>query len=417
MNNDDLQIGKAKEMAELLNIQLTKKNKNIIENSAKNPLLAGVPEVSFERYLDRVIREKKYTVIVIRQKGAPPKISRYVSQIVSPGTNFDYLNDSEENYIVSLLVDKHKEIYYIGYSAVDVTTGKTWLYEAHGTSEDPNYALDEVFNLLNVYKTSEVVMTFLDGVTSQKEVMHYLEISEHYHYSVNNERPKVEYQNKLFGEVYRIESLLSPIEHLDLERNPMISESLATLIHFVIEHDYHIIQKLSLPSVIDNKRYMYLGNSALEQLSIVSKERDEVTILKLIDKASTAIGRRLLKERLLNPIMDKNELTRRYNLIEKVSSHDRHLDETLRGIYDLERLCRRINLGRLHPFEMNYVYDSLISVRELMLYIKKHKIQKSPFNDIEINAFIRDIEQSIDLDTSRRFTMQTISDNFWLCRR
>ena len=89
VNNDEMQIGKAKEMAELLNIQLTKKNKNIIENSLKNPLLAGVPAVSFDRYLNRVIQEQRYTVIVVRQRGLPPKISRYIAQIISPGTNFD----------------------------------------------------------------------------------------------------------------------------------------------------------------------------------------------------------------------------------------------------------------------------------------------------------------------------------------
>ena len=59
VNNDELQLGKAKEMAELLNIQLTKKNKTIIENSTRNPLLAGVPSISFERYLNRLIQEQK----------------------------------------------------------------------------------------------------------------------------------------------------------------------------------------------------------------------------------------------------------------------------------------------------------------------------------------------------------------------
>ena len=160
VNNDDEQIGKAKEVAELLNIQLTKKNKKIIDNSEKNPLLAGVPAVSFERYLSRLIQEQKYTVIVVKQKGNPPKISRYISQIVSPGTNFEHIIDNDDNYIVSLLIEKFRDIYTVGYSAIDVTTGKTWLYETHGTSEDPAYALDEVFNLLNVYRTSEIVVTF-----------------------------------------------------------------------------------------------------------------------------------------------------------------------------------------------------------------------------------------------------------------
>ena len=412
VNNDDEQIGKAKEIAELLNIQLTKKNKSIVENSDKNPLLAGVPAVSFERYLSRLIAEQKYTVIVVKQKGNPPKISRYISQIVSPGTNFDHIVDNDDNYIVSILVDKYKSIYNVGYSAIDVTTGKTFLYETHGTSEDPSYALDELFNLLNIYRTSEVVMTFLDGIDDQRHVMNYLEIPEHYHYSVNNQRPKIDFQNELFKEVYQIQSLLSPIEHLDLERSPMITESLAILVHFVIEHDIHIVQKLSLPTLIDNRRFMYLGNSALEQLGVISKDKKELTLLKMLDRSATAIGRRLLKERLLNPILEKDELERRYNLIERVSSHVRFLDETMRGVYDLERLSRRLDLGRLHPFEMNHIYDSLLSVKELMLYVKKHKIQKTPFHESELDEFIRDILKSIDLDVSRRFTNNSVDENF-----
>ncbi|NPA58847.1 MAG: DNA mismatch repair protein [Epsilonproteobacteria bacterium] len=412
VNNDEHQIGKAKEIAEILNIQLTKKNKNIVENSDKNPLLAGVPAVSFERYLSRLISEQKYTIIVVKQKGKPPNISRYISQIVSPGTNFEHIVDNDDNYIVSILVDCYRGIYNIGYSAIDVTTGKTWLYETHGTSEDPSYALDEVFNLLNIYRTSEVVISFLDGVTNQKHIIEYLEIEQHYHYSVNNHRPRVDFQNRLFKEVYQIESLLSPIEHLDLERNPMITESLAVLIHFVIEHDIHIVQKLNMPRLIDNRRFMYLGNNALEQVGIISKDRNEFTLLRMLDKSSTAIGRRLLKERLLNPIMDKDELQRRYSLIEKVSSHTRFLDETMRGIYDLERLSRRLNLARLHPFEMNHLYDSMLNVKELMLYVKKYKIQKTPFHEREVDEFLRDISKSVDLDISRRFTNITVDENF-----
>ena len=412
VNNDELQIGKAKEIAEILNIQLTKKNKSIIENSVKNPLLAGVPAVSFERYLDRLIKEEKYTIVVIKQKGIPPQTSRYISSIISPGTNFDYFIDNNENYIVSILVDCYKQIYNVGYSAIDVTTGKTYLFEAHGISEDQTYALDEIFNLLNVYKTSEVIITFLDGITQQKHILEYLEIPDRFTYNINNSRVKINLQNELFAEVFQIRSLLSPIEHLDLERNPMITESLAILIKFIIEHDYEIVQKLSFPKIIENKKFMYLGNNALEQLNIISRDKKEFSVLKLLDKSSTAIGKRLLKERLLNPILEKDELIRRYDLIEKVSNHTLYLDEKLRGIYDLERLSRRMKVARLHPFEVNHIFDSLLSIKEIIAYIKKHKIQKIPFSDFEIDEFLRDISKSIDLDVSRRFTTNTINDNF-----
>ena len=137
----------------------------------------------------------------------------------------------------------------------------------------------------------------------------------------------------------------------------MITESLAILIHFVVEHDYHIVQKMAMPRLIDN---------------------------------------------------------RRYNLIERLSSHVRYLDEMMRGVYDLERLSRRLSLGRLHPFEMNHLYDSMLAVKELMHYVTKHKIQKRPFHESELEEFLRDISKSIDLDVSRRFTNNTIDENFFM---
>jgi len=76
VNNDALKIGKAKEIAEFLNIQLTRKNKTILENSVANPLMAGVPTISLERYLARLVQSRKYTVILVRQKGVPPKVKR-----------------------------------------------------------------------------------------------------------------------------------------------------------------------------------------------------------------------------------------------------------------------------------------------------------------------------------------------------
>lgn len=159
VNNDTLKIGKAKEIAELLNIQLTRKSKAILENSVSNPLLAGVPAVSLDRYLSRLIATKKYTIIVVKQKGEMPNVKRYVSNIISPGTNFEYLSEPTENNIVSLLIDENAGIYSVGYAAIDVSTGKTIANEIHSTRDDKTYALDEAFNLLQTYTTSEVIIT------------------------------------------------------------------------------------------------------------------------------------------------------------------------------------------------------------------------------------------------------------------
>ena len=109
-----------------------------------------------------------------------------------------------------------------------------------------------------------------------------------------------------FFEVYEINSFLSAIEFLDLERHPYTTEALAILIEFIIEHDEAIIEKMNRPIFLGESRYLYLGNNALEQLGVISRDRSEVTLLKLIDKTSTAFGKRLLKERLLSPIVDKS---------------------------------------------------------------------------------------------------------------
>jgi len=89
---------------------------------------------------------------------------------------------------------------------------------------------------------------------------------------------------------------------LNLELYPLSTESLTLLIDFVIEHDETLILKMNQPIFIEAERYLYLGNNAIEQLGVVSRGRD-VSLLKLIDKTSTAFGKRLLKEMLLNPVV------------------------------------------------------------------------------------------------------------------
>ena len=411
VNNKDLKVGKAKEIAEFLNIQLTRKNKSIIENSISNPLMAGVPNFALDRYLNRLIQSKKYTVILIRQKGEPPNIKRYLANIISPGTNFDYQVDSSENYIVSLLIGESKGSYYVGYSAIDVTTGKCYVNELFSTRDDKTYALDEIFNMFQTYNTSEVVVTY-EGDVDREFVENYLELAQ-YTYNENTQRVKINYQNELFAKVFEINSILSPIEYLDLELYPYASESLAILLDFIIEHDSAIIEKLNRPHFLGSKHFVYLGNNALEQLNIISKNPDEVTLLKLVDLSSTPIGKRLLKERLLNPIVDKKELNRRYSLIENLLDSYQTLEVTLKQIYDLERILRRVKLKKLHPFEINYLHASLYSVEQLFNMVKEYNLDIESFNINELNRFRVELEETFILDRSAKYTKEQIDKNIF----
>jgi DNA mismatch repair protein MutS len=415
VDSEHIQLGKAKEVAEMLNIQLTRKNKSDPEpSSIKNPFMAGVPTVAFERHLNRLIQEKKYTIVLIRQRGEPPKVTRYLHQVISPGTNFDYIADSSENFIVALTIDVHRTVYSIGYSAIDVSTGVSYISELYGTAEDPNFALDEVFNLLHTYKTSEIVLNFLSKFVNQQRVVEYLEVKRNYHFSVHAKRIKVDFQNQLFKKIYSTNSFLSPIEELNLERVPLASESLAVLIEFIYQHDYKIIEKINRPILLENRNYLYLGNNAIEQLGIASNSNDERTVLNLIDFSSTAMGKRLLKSRLLNPVFDKITLNERYELVERVSPHISEIDSNLKKIYDLERIGRRIKLQKLHPMEIVYLHTSLSSTVEIIKTIKQNLIANFTFSETEVESFIETIETTFELQKCAKYNFDQISENIFL---
>ena len=412
VNNDEMKIGKAKEIAELLNIQLTRKSKAILENSISNPLLAGVPAVSLDRYLSRLIDTKKYTIIVVKQKGEIPNIKRYVANIISPGTNFEYLNEPTENNIASILIDENAGIYSVGYAAIDVSTGKTICNEIHSTRDDKTFALDEAFTLLQTYHTSEVILTFNNKEIDKEWVIHYLEL-ESLHYSVNTKRFKIAFQNELFVRIFNINSFLSAIEFLDLERHPYTTESLAVLIDFIIEHDASIIEKMNKPQFLGNNRYMYIGNNAMEQLSVISRDPSDITLLNLIDKTSTAFGKRLLKERLLNPICDKTLLEKRYDLTELLLPNINRFETHLKQIYDLERITRRIKLRKLHPVELTYISMSLEAILKLLDDAKESGL------DIEANLYeesqemFKVLHDTFALDICAKFRIEQINDNLF----
>lgn len=412
VNNQELQIGKAKEIADILNIQLTRKNKSILENSIHNPLLAGVPTISLERYLSRLVALKKYTIVLVKQRGQTPNISRYVSNIISAGVNFDYIDSSNENNIVSIIIDANLDIYSIAYASIDITTGKSILNEIHSHREDKTYALDELFKLLQSYNSAEILLSFENSNIDKDFILRYLELPVK-NVKFTHSKHKIIYQNELFKRVFGINSFLTPIEYLDLERYGYATLALSILIEFIIEHDESVIEKMSRPIFLGKSRYLYLGNNALEQLGVISRDLNEVTLLELIDKTSTAFGKRLLKERLLNPIIDKDELIKRYNLSEKLLTNYLKYESYLKSVYDLERLTRRIKLQKLHPIEMTYIESSLESIERILNDVGNDgiEVEERLIDEVkELRVFLR---TTFDLDICAKFRLDQINENIF----
>ncbi len=416
VESDEIKIGKPKEIAEILNLQLTRRNKQFPENSLKNPLLAGFPVATFDRYISRLIQENKYTIVLVRQAGLPPQITRYIERIISPGVNFDYSLGHDNNFITSLLVDESNNLYSVGYSALDVTTGKTYVEEIYSTKEDPNFALDEVFRLLRSYPTNEILLTLSGQNVDEYKVRQYLELFES-NVKINNKRLKISYQNELLKRTYTIKSFLTAIEFLDLEKKAYASESLACLIDFIIDHDAEIIQKLEKPVILSNENYLYLGNNPLEQLNIIGSDHKELCIASYIDHTVTSIGARLLRERLSNPITNAAEIEQRYNLSDILGEVHLSIEQELRHVYDLERIIRRIQLGRLHPFEINFLYESLKSadrILESLAHLKNHGVIE---NFLQEKNSLQDclafLEKIFNFEQTGRVALQAIETSIF----
>ncbi|GAB6044982.1 DNA mismatch repair protein MutS [Caminibacter profundus] len=385
-------VGKAREISNVLNIQLTKKNKSIPEIDIKNPLMAGFPNHALDRYLERLIDENKYTIILIKQKGTPPNVKRYLSEIISPGVNIEYSKDTE-NYLTSIIIEKYSA-FHVGFANVDLNTGKSYIYENYSTKDDPTFALDELFRLLQTYKSNEIILT-LKNVECD-EIVNYLEL-ENKNIIINKTRMKIDYQNELFRRVYNIQSLLTPIEVMNLEKYPLITEAMGILLEFIIAHNKELINKIKEPSLIEDDKFVYLGNNPIKQLEIHK-------VLKLIDKTKTPMGRRLIKERLFNPIHDENELKKRYKAVEFMLNRFKEFEEYLKNIYDVEKLNRKIKIKRLHPFEINFLLSSLKAGSEIYLKLRK--------KTTKLDNFIEYIEENFDTD-KLNVKLEDIKESFF----
>jgi DNA mismatch repair protein MutS len=140
VNNDQEKIGDPQIITELLNIQLTRRNKAILENSRSNCLMGGFPTHALKRFLPLLLNNN-YTIILIEQTTEPPNPKREITQIFSPGTYIEEINKSDPNFIVSIYLTEHDcyktgvPVFMVGLSAIDLSTGQNIIY--HKSRKQP----------------------------------------------------------------------------------------------------------------------------------------------------------------------------------------------------------------------------------------------------------------------------------------
>lgn len=332
-----------------LEITLTGKNCGQEERAP----MCGVPYHAVEGYLNKLV-SKGYKVAICEQtedpKLAKGLVKRDVVRIVTPGTNLNIqaLDDRKNNYLLCVCYFPGK----IGVSVADVTTGDYYLTEV----EDIRKLQDEI----NKYEPSELICNeqfFVSGyeIEDLKNRLHVTVYSLSPHYFDEDSCRKTLLKH------FHVNTLTG----LGIEDFPTGIIAAGALLQYLYE-----TQKTSLAHFTHlypylTSKYMLLDSSTRRNLELTETLREKQkkgSLLGVLDRTKTAMGGRLLRKYIEQPLIDRQKIEEHLDAVEALGkkSVDRdEIREYLNTIYDLERLLGKISYKTANPRDLIAFRNSL----------------------------------------------------------
>ena len=388
-----------KEVSELLNIVVSRRNKSIVDVSRNNFEMAGFPSHSLKKFLN-ILLANNYTIVLVTQVTPPPNPKRAVTEILSPGVNLDVATNDSNNLMV-IYIDECERYnsagvidVSIGCSVIDITTGKSDVYEMSSYMKDKSYSYDELHRIVSIYSPKEIEIFSEKSVCIDK-LKEYVDFGKAYIHDKICQMDKnlklKSYQENVIHKAFSKTGLLSPIEYLDLERKPLALISYVRLLQFAYIHNENVIQNIRKPGIIEDADILLLSYNAASQLDIITRDTTKMgSLMNILNNCKTAIGRRYFKKRLLNPYISVDSITHDHCTLDKLNKEDnKDIRLRLSQVYDIERIYRKCNLGLVHPHEF---YNLLKSI-EIISGIQNN------YKDIFVDNFCL-----MNYDNIRKFT-------------
>jgi DNA mismatch repair protein MutS len=374
--------------------------------------MMGFPIHVTNNYIDRLI-DMNYTVVVIDQVTEPPNPKRKVTAIYSPATRIEKKTNNNNCNLVSIVLDYIKDIktnqynMCIGLAAYDMSTGMGAVYETYSNTSDSMLALDDALRFLETYPPREIVLNNMipnnlpGDHLKIEDIMTYLsiDISKTYNISESqaSQSKKLSWQKNILNNIYKLETNVDIMEYIGIEFLNWARQSLVILLDYVMAHQPILLKELHIPTLFSSSTYLYLGNRALEQLDVNS-------MFNIINHTKTAVGKRMLRCQLTMPIIDTNEINRRYDMIGTIISgdHSKKMVNYLEDIYDIDKLVRKLEINVINPAELYQLYLSFYQINRMNSYMKENKLTKafsiSSDNIKKVNEFITMIEERFNLE-------------------
>ena len=376
--NDKINVGAdIYKIADILGIQVTRRNKSVPEINYGNYLMAGWNTFALPKF-QKILLNHNYTIVIVNQITEPPNPERAITDIISPGTVIENYNNSDTNYLVSVYINIYpqqhdRKIYVIGLSAIDIATGQNIVHTIQSTLTDENIWRDELFRLIHYYSPKETIFHIDEEIELTKDdICNQFEVNEvtlHLQLYTDSQFKKPTFQNDFLKKIFDPGYLLAT-EYLGFDC-PEITLSYIYMIQFIHEHKLENLISLPKPIIKGNEKNLVLSHNCIYQLYLIPNKEHESekynSLLSILNKCDTAIGRRLCKNRLLYPILDSNKLKDRYDTIEKFQTDSLYdkLKPNLRKILDVEKLHRKMGLSLLTPYEFYALHTSYTYLKKI----------------------------------------------------
>lgn len=304
--------------------------------------MCGVPHHSVQGYIDKLIK-KGYKVAICEQLSDPSQskgiVERDVVRIITPGTVTENisLNDSDNNYIVSL----HKYGGIIGYAYADVSTGAFCIGECKDDNEAVPSELSRIQPSEIIYsQAAENTIKRLYGVIKEQNIF----VSAY---------PDFTFEPDAAADTLRSHFGVKNLSGFGVDEQSISVGAAGALIDYLKETQKNALSHINTIRVITKDSYMALDIYTRTNLELVRTLRDgrvKGSLFGTIDRTKTAMGARLLKRSINEPLQDIIAINERLDAVNEIKENlplQGSLSQALDGVFDLERLISRLSYGTL----------------------------------------------------------------------
>lgn len=325
--------------------------------------MAGVPFHAAEIYISRLI-SKGYKVAICEQLEDPKTtkgmVKRDVIRVVTPGTVIEtnMLDEKKNNYIMSI----YKNGLFFGLAVCDVSTGDFYATEIKETNNFSRL-LDEIAR----YTPAEIVVNNL-MFSSAQEIERIKERFQSY-ISKTDDENFIDETSKVTTNYKIIDNNDEKIKNLD--NNLLALNAISELVFYLNDTQKTKMEHVNKIKIYNTTKYMSLDINARRNLEITEKMRDKSkkgTLLWVLDKTCTSMGGRNLRRWLNNPLVDIKEINSRLDAVSELKENmmlKGEIIESLKKVYDIERLIGKISYGNANARDMISLKNSIRQIPDI----------------------------------------------------